>query len=284
MARLYEYADTSDKSGYFLRGGSSDGNYTMRATELGRRLFDRLDYEPGIVNEERGPRIPTQLQWAMYDVGLLKTGNSNPSGTGFEGEFEVENTEITEEMMAKLKEFVRNEDSAREEVQNLAEILDIDSGMDTRNSIWAMTGSDAEIASMVLENRFGDEVGLGGEESDFDVISVHHSELYKENEETSLFVIFTSEQGGGVNHRHSLYFTAENGFEGILSTSDGKVGWTERARLERHRADIIEAVRVTCEKLDLYFGDPTEGVDFFVNGGAESETIHERAQKDLVQD
>lgn len=121
MALLYEYADSNDKSGYFLRGGSSDGNYTMWATDLGRRLFDRLDYDPGIVKKEHGPRIPSQLQWAMYDAGLFKTGDSKLSGAGIDGKFDAVNTEITEEMIAELEEFVLGEDSDREGIQRFAE-------------------------------------------------------------------------------------------------------------------------------------------------------------------
>ena len=158
MAKLYQYADSNDKSGYFLRGGSSDDNYTMRATDLGKRLFDRLDYDPGIVNKQRGPRIPSQLQWAMYDVGLLKTGDSEPSGAGIDGQLDVEDAEITEEMMAELEEFVLSEDSDRREVQELAEILDIDPDQGTREPIWEISDEEGRGIANIFETKLEEEI------------------------------------------------------------------------------------------------------------------------------
>lgn len=39
MARLYEYADSNEDTGYFLSGATpSDDNYTMQVTDLGNGI------------------------------------------------------------------------------------------------------------------------------------------------------------------------------------------------------------------------------------------------------
>lgn len=78
MARLYAYADSNDKSGYVLRDGSDEGNVPFHVAPPAERLFDKLGFEPGAVDQQRDPRLPNQSQWALYEVGRIYTGGSDP--------------------------------------------------------------------------------------------------------------------------------------------------------------------------------------------------------------
>jgi hypothetical protein len=89
MARLYEYADSNDKSGSFLWDGLDEGNVTFQVTPLAEQLLNRLGFESGTVNQQRGPRLPNQLQWALYETGLIYAGGSeSPSVADYDGEIE----------------------------------------------------------------------------------------------------------------------------------------------------------------------------------------------------
>lgn len=274
MARLYEYKDSSDKDGYFLWDGSEEGNATFQVTPLGERLLDRLNYDPGIPHEEQGPRLPPQLQWAMYEIELIGTGGETSSGAGFDGEFKVEDAEITEEMLDEIEAFVHDSGSDRKEVQELADILDIDPEEGSRDAFWRLTGSELEIAVMVLKNHLDGSLGSDSDSDVYEVESVTYDDLHTDDTNTSLFVICTSRKNGTEKHRHNLYFTAENKFEGILSSTDEQITWKDRVQIDMHRAEIEGAVRDTAEKCNIYIGDPADGPDYFTVDEVDSATIH----------
>lgn len=264
MARLYEYADSSDKSGYFLRGGSSDGNYTMRATDLGRLLFDWLDYDPGVVNKERGPRIPSQLQWAMYDVGLLKTGDSEPSGAGIDRALNVEDSEITEEIIAKVERFIREEGSHRTEMQQLAELLDIELQSDESEAIWHLPETDMDGVEGYLREYL--KTCLNPDDAIRWSVSVNSTrQTFEEIEKTVVEIHIGHLAEECEKYLHVGYFCPEHGFERISTACASKVGWERRRRLEQHRENIIEAVIDMADEFDYYIGEPTADIDLLTH-------------------
>ncbi|WP_224268509.1 hypothetical protein [Haloprofundus salinisoli] len=258
MARLYEYAASNTKSGYFLRGGSSDGNYTMRATDLGRRLFDSLDYDPGIVNRERGPRIPSQLQWAMYDVGLLKTGDSEPSGTGIDGGLDAEDAEITEEMIAQLEEFVLGEDSDREEILKLAEILDIDPKDDSLTPIWELSKFEGQGIVSIFESKL-DEIICTEDAPNWEIDVRHTPEIPGPEGTTTFHVDIKHPEDGDEIYTHQMYYVADENSDtpGLATMTKVPVDVDRRLRIDRQRGRVLEAMSHVPQLAGIYAGDPT---------------------------
>lgn len=261
MARLYEYAASNDKTGYFLRGGTGDRNYTMRATDLGKRLFDWLDYEPGMVNRERGPRIPSQLQWAMYDVGLLQTGDNEPSGAGFEGEFEVEGDEITEEMMANLEKFVLREDADRKEIRGLADILDIEPGEDSENGIWELSEFEGQSITSIFETKI-EEMICTDDEPDWN-IKVRHTPEIPGPEGTTTFHVDVEHPEDEVEvYTHQMYYVADENTDtpGLATMTKAPVDESRRVRIDKQRGRVLEAMSHVPQLAGVYAGSPTEEV------------------------
>lgn len=265
MARLYEYAASNTKSGYFLYGGSSEGNYTMRATDLGRRLFDRLDYDPGIINVERGPRIPSQLQWAMYDVGLLKTGDSEPSGAGIDGHFDVGDAEITEEMIAQLKEFVLGEDSDREEIQELAEILDVDPNDDSFNPIWELSKFEGQGIVNIFESEL-DELICTENAPDWDIDVRHTPEIPGPEGTTTFHVDVEHPEDRDEVYTHQMYYVADENSDtpGLATMTKVPVDVDRRVRIDRQRGRVLEAMSHVPRLAGIYAGDPTVELDCII--------------------
>lgn len=265
MARLYEYADSNTKSGYFLRGGSSDGNYTMRVTDLGRRLFDRLDFDPGVVNRERGPRIPTQLHWAMYDAGLLKTGDSEPSGAGIDGEFDVENAEITEEMLAQLEEFVLGGDSDREEIQKLAEIFDIESRDDSLASIWELSKFEGQGIVSMFETKL-DVLVCTEDVPDWDISVRHTPEIPGPKGTTTFHIDIEHPKDRDEFYTHQIYYVADENPDtsGLATMTKLPVDVDRRIRIDRQRGRVLEAMSHVPRLAGIYAGDPTVEVNCII--------------------
>lgn len=78
MANLYEYAESNDKTGYFLKGlSNTSGYYNLQTTPIAEQLFDHMGYTPGRVNYTEGDHVPGELTWRMYQANLLTTENSD---------------------------------------------------------------------------------------------------------------------------------------------------------------------------------------------------------------
>lgn len=265
MARLYEYADSNDKSGYFLRGGSSDRNYTMRATELGRRLLDRLDYNPGIINKERGPRIPPQLQWAMYDVGLLTTGENQPTGAGFDGELNAEETEITETQMEKLEAFVLDESADRQEIQELADILNIEPKEPSRTPIWELDESALKDLESVYEAKLTEEFDADEGEG-VNVVVTYESDLSCDDDYLIFGVDVISKEGGLKDHYYQMHYSRERG-SAVTAVTRGEVGLEERVVIDRQRSRVLEAMSEIPLLTGLDISNPEEDLDMLILEG-----------------
>ncbi|MFC7230539.1 hypothetical protein ACFQMM_02565 [Saliphagus sp. GCM10025308] len=265
MARLYQYAASNTKSGYFLYGGSSEGNYTMRATDMGKRLFDRLAYDPGIINVERGPRIPSQLQWAMYDVGLLKTGDSEPSGAGIDGDLDAEDAEITEEMIAQLEEFVLGEDSDREEIQKLAEILDIDPKGDSPTPIWELSKFEGQGIVSMFESKL-DELICTEDVPDWDIDVRHTPEIPGPEGTTTFYVDIEHPEDKDEVYTHQMYYVADENSDtpGLATMTKLPVDVNRRVRIDRQRGRILEAMSHVPRLVSIYAGNPTEELNCII--------------------
>lgn len=261
MARLYEYADSNEKTGYFLRGGTSGSNYTMRATDLGKRLFDRLDYEPGIVNRERGPRIPSQLQWAMYDVGLLKTGENEPSGAGFDGDLGVEDAEITVEMMAKIEEFVHFEDPDRTEIRELADILDIEPESDLEDAIWELSKFEGQGLVSIFESAIEERI-CTEDAPDWSITVRHTPEIPGLEGTTTFHVDVEHPTDGDEIYTHQMYYVADGASDtpGLATMTKAPVNESRRVQIDRQRGGVLEAMTYVPQLAGVYAGDPTEEV------------------------
>jgi len=261
MARLYEYADSNEKTGYFLRGGTSGSNYTMRVNDLGKQLFDRLDYEPGIVNKERGPQIPSQLQWAMYDVGLLKTGENEPSGEGFDGELEVEDAEITEEMMAKLKEFVLSEDTDRAEIRKLADILDIEPEADSEHAIWELSEFEGQGLVSIFESAI-EETICTEDAPDWKITVRHTPEIPGPEGTTTFHVDVEHPTDEDEIYTHQMYYVADEASDtpGLATMTKAPVDESRRVQIDRQRGRVLEAMTHVPRVAGVYTGNSTEEV------------------------
>lgn len=126
MPTLNQYAESSDKSGTYIRANvGGDTPITLQVSALADRLFRLLDYTP---QEE----LPSKLVWNMYDVGLVYTLNSltslqetnsanNPSG--FLEQLDLDSSlsaEEQDEIVRQLKEY---EGPDPEKVQELIDRL-----------------------------------------------------------------------------------------------------------------------------------------------------------------
>lgn len=266
MARLYEYAASNDKSGYFLRGGTSGSNYTLGVTALGRRLFDHLGYDPGVVNKERGPRIPSQLHWSMYEAGLIRPGDSDPSGHGIDGEIDVDETELTEEQIDELEQFIRSADTSRSEIQELAEIFGFDPGPETsdatdgpKNIIWEVHGKAAEIVANEIQSTLKGRLSPGENSGRFEVESMRCSDASKLFDETTTFQVRTATEDGSTKEQHQLVFVEGDGLTQITSTTNVALEWDDRVRIQKQQMDILDTIRrVSNGPLDMYLGDPAD--------------------------
>lgn len=257
MARLYEYADSSDKSGYFIRGGTSESNYTMRATDLGKRLFDRLDYKPGIVGRERGPRVPPEVQWAMYDAGLLTTGENPPSGGGFDGEVNIEDVEFTENQMEELEAFLHDVNTDKDEIQELANILDVELGGASRTPIWELDESARKHLESVYETKISEELV---DESDGMEIVVAYESVLSDDDCLIFGVDMISGQEDVEDHYYQmLYYRGRS--NGVTAVTRGEVDLEERTIIDRQRSRVLEAMSDVPLQAGLKIGTPGENLE-----------------------
>lgn len=261
MARLYQYADSNQKTGYFLRGGTSSSNYTMSATKLGERLFNRLDYNPGTVNVERGPRIPSQLQWAMYNAGLLETGENEPSGTGFDGQFDLDDSEITEEILIKLEEFVLSERANHTEVDELADILDIKPEVTSKKGIWELSKFEGQKIVSMFEKKL--EETICTENTPNWNITVRHTPEVPGQEGTTTFQVDVKHPTDEYEiYTHQMYYVADDVSDtpGIITMTNAPVDDSRRVQIDRQRGRVLEAMSYVPQLAGKYTGAPMQEV------------------------
>lgn len=261
MARLYEYADSNEKMGYFLRGGTSGSNYTMSATKLGEQLFDHLDYNPGTVNIERGPRIPSQLQWAMYNVGLLETGENDPSGTDFHGEVDVDVSEITNEMLTKIEDFINSEGTDTGEIKELADILKIEPEATSERGIWELSKFEGVKIVSMFEKKLTKTLCTENT-PDWNITVSHTPEIPGTEDTTTFQVNIKHPTNESEVYKHQIYYVADNISDtpGISTMTKASVDGSRRVRIDRQRGRILEMMSQVPQLVDVYTGLPTQEV------------------------
>jgi len=75
MARLYCYKRNSSR--HFLLGSVDGANTTIQCTLPANQIFQEINYTPGVRRERRGPKLPGELVYGMWETGLLFTGDSD---------------------------------------------------------------------------------------------------------------------------------------------------------------------------------------------------------------
>lgn len=75
MPTLNRYADSNEKSGYYVRANVGGSNpVTLQTTNTSERILRDNGYSDGST-------VPTKLVWSMYDVDLLRTESSISTST-----------------------------------------------------------------------------------------------------------------------------------------------------------------------------------------------------------
>lgn len=75
MPTLRRYVPSSEKTGFYIQANVGAGApVTLQVSELAGRVFT----ENGYGDDDT---VPTKLVWAMYDVGLVSTGESKRTGS-----------------------------------------------------------------------------------------------------------------------------------------------------------------------------------------------------------
>ena len=132
VANLYTYADSNDKTGYFLRGRSQNsGYYNLQTIPAANRLFAQMDYDPGRIPHTEGDSVPGELTWRMYQAGLLETDNPDStlktlSTDELKDTFEPSNEELSlsETDLNTIQSFIESYSGAGEShVNRLATLI-----------------------------------------------------------------------------------------------------------------------------------------------------------------
>lgn len=133
IANLYKYADSNEKTGYYLRGRSpSSGYFNLQTTPAANRLFEQMSYEAGRVPHTEGESVPGELTWRMYQTGLLETDNSdspinNLSKHDLKETFDKSNEEssLSEADLDALQSFIKSYSGAGDEkVSKLSTLIE----------------------------------------------------------------------------------------------------------------------------------------------------------------
>ena len=74
MARLYRYKD--DPTDFYLNHPFNGNVRHIHCNSLADQLFDELDYEAGIKSSKKGEKIPANLMWALWETGLIYSGDN----------------------------------------------------------------------------------------------------------------------------------------------------------------------------------------------------------------
>ncbi len=73
MPTLRQYVPTSSQTGYYIQANVGAGApITLQVSELAEKIFTDTGYDDG-------DTVPTKFVWAMYDVGLISTGDGDTS-------------------------------------------------------------------------------------------------------------------------------------------------------------------------------------------------------------
>jgi hypothetical protein len=124
MAKLHEYAATSDSSGYYIYGRlNEEGHTTIQVTKTAEQLFDYIGIGPG-------ETIPQKLLRALLDANLLFTGRGRIRHQNQKVRFDTDETkaELSDEQFQRLLQFLQSYDGPdNDALTQLAKELEIPS-------------------------------------------------------------------------------------------------------------------------------------------------------------
>lgn len=70
MSTLKEYTDTSKKSGFYILANVGRSHpITLQVTDIGAQILQKAGYQPE-------DKVPNNIVWPMYDVGILYTNET----------------------------------------------------------------------------------------------------------------------------------------------------------------------------------------------------------------
>lgn len=80
MPVLKKYADSNDKSGYYVHAPVSGASYPipLQTPEVTEEIYRELGYQPNTQGPDGGMNVPNELTWILYNVGLHWTEKSGP--------------------------------------------------------------------------------------------------------------------------------------------------------------------------------------------------------------
>ena len=236
MSRLYKYAISNDKTGYYIIG--DNGNATFQCEPIVERLFDTLDYNPPIKTEGQGPQIPTTLHWNLFDLEWIYTGEHVATPiTPDELSDKIESgRSLTDEMVAQIKEFA--DQIGNKEAQELAERFDFADEVKESQKLRLSdmgTADFAIIETCLFEYLSAALPDASGEPVELLKVSMGHIE---ETSETVLNVSICLE-GNEPNFIHILTVTSNNGITGVWSRTDGHQTLEAQSQIDIHRGHIF---------------------------------------------
>lgn len=124
MATLYHYKHVPSE--LYLIHPFNGKPRKVSCKPIAQRLFAELDYEPGIKQTRQGDRIPTDLMWALWQVGLIFTGDEGEQDPtiGRVLEDTGETVPLKGEDLDTLREFIKSyTGQSRRDLEDVAESL-----------------------------------------------------------------------------------------------------------------------------------------------------------------
>lgn len=268
MSRLYQYAESNDDSGLFLIDGYEGQNTTFQTTPLAERLFEQLDYEPGIKGRTRGPRIPDALHWGLFEIGWLETGKSEePTAAGEVGVVlrEGEGVDMTDALAEEIAAFLTEVDDADGDADELLDILGFDaSGARadegagaSQTHVTALSDSRCETFATAVGDRVRSALGTAAD-SEWQLTYLVGERL----DEDTIQIVVKLVQESGRQYFHKVQFTDSEELAYFLTAVDRPLEWQDRRHVGRHRAEILAAVVTVSDSEGIDLGGPMAPVTF----------------------
>jgi hypothetical protein len=267
VSRLYQYADSSDKSGLFLLDGYQGRNTTFQVSPPAKKLLQYLDYEPGVRNRNRGPQIPDELHWGLFEIGWVYTNGSRVTPpTNEAGEIVVgdKSVEITEEIAEELKLFLQQEGG--DDIEELANILNLNLAEGTANSSSGFSKPSRTHICCISDDkchRIGNQIAerLRTEthpidQSEWKITCIRGEEMGQTAGKYQIIINIEHKISNKEQYFHKIIFSPESGIEMIWTMTNIMIDWAQRVELEHHRREIIRSIVSVATDENIDIGDP----------------------------
>lgn len=284
MSRLYQYADSNDKTGLYLLDGYKGQNTTFQVSTLGEKLFQHLDYQPGVRNQKQGPRIPDKIHWGLFEIDWIYTNESGVTPpTNNVGDIITRNNsvEIPEEVAEDLKTYLQK--SGGSDVEELANILELDISNKTERSGFNFSASTLEnhrsndTTSANISDIHGIAI-LVADDINTEIVPTNNAEweityINGEKLEEDKIVIIKIENRHEPNEEffHRISISPGNRIERITTVTNKKIDWNQRIQLERQRGEIIESFISVTTNENMDIGNPMCNMELSIEYGTSIE-------------